>query len=1058
MFLIDVARNRLHERFLSPEHSSKLQESLRICAPAYSNCNVCNDTDMAKSSKHCKKHKRTVEVMVESLKSDPEKLKEFTDLRDNAPDEPPSAFASSVTEFELKFPGRGSGKKRGHTTSDVVVTVTKHTASTYVKKGTRLVMMHQEQWMKHAKEKLVLPPNEAKLRWDNAEANTPKEATDQKGPAHSPLRLPMPKEDYVDGACEVGQSKEVNIESKRQKITNEEQVAEKQKGLTDGHASFNNEMFKKVGGSAMAAVAAVGGTAIGSLGQGSFGTIEQNSNIFAEQVKKLRDEKAKEESEKKPAKAIDVELSRNKLLEKLSTEKKKTAGKLTKMDDALRKAKEVAKQRIAGEDAVPGLGRYFDTLKDREVLASLVAIAVPDDGVNVTQAKEIVATYQTQLKPGGGLASCDLATEVVNLLMDVCFTETPEDAAVAEATKKLDEIVSRYVGSGSLDPLTNNLLHIHGLTASASLDTPSLRTLMDDFLHLLTWTMGCCKLVDELDKRAVDGKALPLPEPDINKASVMGSYAVYPWRILAAPDSDTLKELDKQILNVGDMIGKISSFVAGSADEVVKAAERHDKKTKSAAEQQSKKEKASAEKAQKDKEKAAKAQAERVGASGSFSILDAEHACIKRMPSYANKESLMEASKKGFSGSFTFGAPFILTSNAQLRAVCEERVLKSTIGVFRVQFPASVQCKKEGRGFTPLHNDKKDALMEIMQSLAPQRTPVPRDLIGTIIDKSVNQMLFYGGNVGNKAAFFQRQGLPSCVYQLSGTKEVVITDFASLSDYAQEAGIVKDPDEDFFDWCVDLFKGISVQEQFDAFANSGGTFWKGTIHPDQFMYVPLGSFVMERVLGSTMVVGFRASVLDPTRANLGPFKEMAANVHSCMPDSHMDKFWTGLIKVLESAPCDTGGVLTKTKVDQVPQQKQDPSKVDQVPQEKQDQISKLLVNADENEDLSGEQPGVPDGTDKSKVPPVDGSPALTEPTVASLSLEQVPTPTCDSGSAASGSAASAAPAPTPAAKPGAASKMLAKAAAMPGQQKLAKAPAAKPAAAPTPKRQKGQGA
>ena len=284
LFLIDVARNRLHERFLSPEHSSKLQESLRICAPAYSNCNVCTDTDMAKSSKHCKKHKRTVEVMVESLKSDPEKLKEFTDLRDNAPDEPPSAFASSVTEFELKFPGRGSGKKRGHTTSDVVVTVTKHTASTYVKKGTRLVMMHQEQWMKHAKEKLVLPPNEAKLRWDNAEVNTPKEATDQKGPAHSPLRLPMPKEDYVDGACEVGQSKEVNIESKRQKITNEEQVAEKQKGLTDGHASFNNEMFKKVGGSAMAAVAAVGGTAIGSLGQGSFGTIEQNSNIFAEQV------------------------------------------------------------------------------------------------------------------------------------------------------------------------------------------------------------------------------------------------------------------------------------------------------------------------------------------------------------------------------------------------------------------------------------------------------------------------------------------------------------------------------------------------------------------------------------------------------------------------------------------------------------------------------------------------------------------------------------------------------------------------------------------------------
>ena len=53
----------------------------------YGSCNVCGSTDMARSYKQCKKHKKTIEVMIDSLKLSKKnnkgctKLSEFEEMR-----------------------------------------------------------------------------------------------------------------------------------------------------------------------------------------------------------------------------------------------------------------------------------------------------------------------------------------------------------------------------------------------------------------------------------------------------------------------------------------------------------------------------------------------------------------------------------------------------------------------------------------------------------------------------------------------------------------------------------------------------------------------------------------------------------------------------------------------------------------------------------------------------------------------------------------------------------------------------------------------------------------
>ena len=113
-------------------------------------CNVCGHPSV-KGKKQCKDHAAVVKHIVDYHteksavdKAMEDKLKEFNELRENAPDAPPSEFSSYVITWQEQFPARGRGKKRACNQCEAMQIHEQHTANTSVAKGSRLVLMHED--------------------------------------------------------------------------------------------------------------------------------------------------------------------------------------------------------------------------------------------------------------------------------------------------------------------------------------------------------------------------------------------------------------------------------------------------------------------------------------------------------------------------------------------------------------------------------------------------------------------------------------------------------------------------------------------------------------------------------------------------------------------------------------------------------------------------------------------------------------------------------------------------------------------------------------------------
>ena len=113
-------------------------------------CNVCGHPSV-KGKKQCKDHsavvKHIVDYHTESSAVDKameDKLKEFNELRENAPDDAPSEFSSYVIAWQEQFLARGRGKKRSCNQCDAMQIHERHIAKTVVRKGTRLMLMHKD--------------------------------------------------------------------------------------------------------------------------------------------------------------------------------------------------------------------------------------------------------------------------------------------------------------------------------------------------------------------------------------------------------------------------------------------------------------------------------------------------------------------------------------------------------------------------------------------------------------------------------------------------------------------------------------------------------------------------------------------------------------------------------------------------------------------------------------------------------------------------------------------------------------------------------------------------
>eukprot|EP00959_Pyramimonas_sp_CCMP1952_P080767 1687485-Pyramimonas_sp.AAC.1 len=172
-----------------------------------------------------------------------------------------------------------------------------------------------------------------------------------------------------------------------------------------------------------------------------------------------------------------------------------------------------------------------------------------------------------------------------------------------------------------------------------------------------------------------------------------------------------MNECDKKV----DLFTKCIKFLQAAADAVSKHITTHDKKVQHSSQQAAKKEEN--ERARKRKIAEAEQNAKRAkGDTGTAFLIQASHDVIKPVKTFDTAEKLAEAKDAGTLGT---SEPYIVKSMPAVAALVDERSVKASLGVFRIQFPSNGQAVKDGRGYTPFHNERRDRLRELMLSAGP---------------------------------------------------------------------------------------------------------------------------------------------------------------------------------------------------------------------------------------------------------------------------------------------------------------------------------------------------
>ena len=522
----------------------------------YTKCNVCESTDMAAGMKQCKQHNRTVRNIFASLEGDDEGTQTFTEMRDTAPDLPPSQFASTVKEHEEKFPAPGRGKKRTNTKEQTAALVTKHRRTTGVRSGTRCLKMHEEQWLHHRVEIQRYPRPEAQSMWDRVKQSIDHKLCDQGGPMHSKHRQPMPTEDYEDFFRDIGLDTELEVKDKKpQTLSSEEQLAAMQdETMATGNISHTHSFFETQGASSASAFLLAGIAGVG----GAIGATDSNENVFGkkiEQAKQAEKEKEKEKecTAKSKKKKVDLEGLQARATEKLTIVKQKNATKLVQAAKAhvyaLEKTKNENGELRVGDlaGAVPGLERSMESMKFRFVLVEHLKA---DAAVPSADALKAAMTLPKMLND-----------------LDALIAEVP---SIDEADTAMSLDVMLKVGEHITDELAGDLLFSSFLKASGykqQVAAPSSQVCL-----VKGFRTGLQKIREHhvrsevlrnlLRDRVKHGKPLPFEADELEQVqslSFLEGVGQYGLAMLTSTEEE-IKAIDDQVKLVMDLITQLIDY------------------------------------------------------------------------------------------------------------------------------------------------------------------------------------------------------------------------------------------------------------------------------------------------------------------------------------------------------------------------------------------------------------------------------------------------------------------------------------------------------------------
>ena len=574
-------------------------------------------------------------------------------------------------------------------------------AGAVVNRGLRLVPMHEAQWMRYAEDTLVIPRVEAKERWDDQLANTAEEAKDNLGPRASPLRIPMPFQDYIDASNFSSQQNEIRRCSKRMKASDDNMFNAKE-DLKEGVSGFGSETFEKVGGGVVATAGRMGTTAtVNKRGEGSLGGVARpQSSIPVE--KEAIDVKPEQQKKVKDLELVKEDVS-IKLKQYIAERLKAIKKEVDVSKKACREATLASNGRIDGEGKVPYQSEFVDIMNKR--LACLQHLT-PEGGASSVTPKH--ADHEL-------LKSC-----ITDLMAIVAATDK-------DAETKGQELYKRAHAVNLTD--AQNAAAFSGILAHFQVGSEALRV-EQDLIDSISKFNGALNIEAGVREIIADRKSKkePLPTTVLDRTRSLDFIELMGLQIASLTSEHAAKEFKNSIAQEEKRWKELTNAVQKGAKQVsdnIISYERKtaNAKTQAASKEQKQKEREAAKRAREEAKQAQDAVKKAVASTHTDNfLLTGSHARLITIKKHEKNDVMGQSANYDFDKS----VPYMINDPACMKSLVEQRTVKAAIGLFRIQYPTCNDAKKFGFAYSPCAIDAKDKVRECLLALGPKTTCATR--------------------------------------------------------------------------------------------------------------------------------------------------------------------------------------------------------------------------------------------------------------------------------------------------------------------------------------------
>ena len=874
-------------------------------------CYVCGKwfRVMPKNSKFCFRHKRVCDALVKKWRPKQKKgqlvatkvedgpyAKEMACYRKVLKEKtlPPSAFSRMILDMMEQCPENSAGYRPMF---NILLWVEIETYRTQLNKGFRAVYMHKTKYIRWITAEMSIDEEEARLRWLKRKQEVPEDHHLEDGPTDEPLRLPIVVEDYIDGSIGVMHDKQMQLQSKPQKLTSEQQIAEGREELTQGHLDFDADVFGSVAGGLTGS--------LNSRQKRGF-----NAVTGAAAVQAPGGNAAPQPATKK-AKHFEVDTATVQIKTFIAAQVKKYKEGVQKTFELVAQVEDLAKVAVD----VPELESYEEIMKRRASFLKIISITgtendggFADLGLQPFQLFEdedykVIVEYETVLKS---------------------FEDKKEDGDKL-SVEQSNELGTKLKSIKQKAWRVSLLLRSFGFNLDdATFARPVKLTSMQGLFGKLSWSVKADALLLQAVKEAVNGRqALPLPNMDA-LGSVSGlEFDEATTKALDSEDEvkNYKKSAETQSKAMMDLIGKVNAS-ANDAKRLINRKQadddqRHDKEERRRAKEFEKAARKDAKVAQAKAKAAAKKKASKATEEGmqpalfrmpELPVVLTDMSNIAEVNFYAD-EAAMKSELPAE------GVPYIVEKTpCKIQELLDERAVKANIGIYRIQAMDQIVIKETGRGQQPFQSDRKKRLAELLSTMVPHNTlPRVSGKLARSWSESANTLRIFAASESMVTASVERNALGNVRLHSSGKREILVVRFDKLTEIALAKHMVANPQEAE----VDFMQRVLVSLKPSDFWPSDKTgdkiaVWKHVQLAGETMVVPPACFTVERTVPVTLagasitkqersdsfVIGFRMHYLEspesPAMKCLGELQKAHATRRKAADQTNV--FWTTIME------------------------------------------------------------------------------------------------------------------------------------------------------------------